>query len=73
MSAIRRRIGGALTTYLVYLRDPAGGERRIGVIKARNPGHAQNLARKAGYGKAVRVEPLLTPTVTPREDGSDPA
>ena len=56
-----RRTRSALTTYLVYLRDPAGGERRIGVIKARNPGHAENLARKAGYGRAVRVEPLRTP------------
>lgn len=72
MSAIRRRIGGVLTTYLVYLRDPAGGERRIGVIKARNPGHAQDLARKAGYGRAVRVEPLRIPDATRPDGDPDP-
>jgi hypothetical protein len=56
MPAQSRRTGGKHAQYAVYLRDTSGTERRIALIQARNEGHARELARKAGYGAAVRVE-----------------
>ncbi len=50
----RRRPRGVLHPYDVYLKIETG-ERRIATISALSAEHARDLARKAGYGRQVRV------------------